>query len=518
LCHFIIQKWTKLWKFQDEPEKFLHRFIRSLKMNLYKKHRKHVFMGILASVMLILLFSIAYANPVAVDTFDSTTMVVSTSAGAPIDFLAATGPDIVGVGNVPPGERDIELIQTGGPFGASVNVAGGFLGLSVDALTFADANIQWDGPDNSPILNPAGLGGIDFTDSGSNDGMEISIIYSDGGFDFTLRLFTDATHGSEYTYNNLSPVAPADNTSIFFPFSEFTTISGMAGPVDPQNIGAVEFFISPTRSSVDLIIDIIQANSVTDWGDLPAAYNATDITDNGARHIARSIKLGDDLDTEANGFESPNADGDDNDNRDDEDGIIILPGNWGDGSADIQYTVNGDGTTDACLLGWIDWNWDNVFNAAASGSNNARELVINTAVPVADMGTQQTATIISPNISGGYVYPTPADGTNPDNLFARFRLFRAGDQLFVDSGLTLDGNGCPTGSISVISAALIFGEGEDGEVEDRRIEFSDPTAVNLQTFSADNATTLPVVGIAIVAVLALVSAGIFIVRREQKQA
>jgi len=125
------------------------------------------------------------------------------------------------------------------------------------------------------------------------------------------------------------------------------------------------------------------------------------------------------------------------------------------------------------------------------------------------MGSPQLATITSPLYSAG-VYEYPPE------LFARFRLFPPFDPIFNGN---IDGTGCPDESgLGTAMPTLVFGQGGDGEVEDRRIQFSDPTAVNLQTFSADNATTLPVVGIAIVAVLALVSAGIFIVRREQKQA
>lgn len=64
------------------------------------------------------------------------------------------------------------------------------------------------------------------------------------------------------------------------------------------------------------------------------------------------------------------------------------------------------------------------------------------------------------------------------------------------------------------------GEPDDNVPDDGQttIYCGSPTAVNLQTFSADSTSTMPMFGIAVVAMLALVSAGIFIARREQKEA
>ncbi len=479
-------------------------------------HKKHILMGFLASVMLILLFSSISAASINIDTFDVTTQTVSADPITTLDTDFATGSEMIG------GERDLIIQYFPSALDsvtASVNRFGNqYLSISNNSGVNSRIEIQWDGIDGDIALNRTGLHSLplaerDFTDGGTNDGIELAIIQTDGQFTLTIIVYSAADEASEIVLN-VNQTIPAPGRSFFFPFNDFVLSGapGITSMVDWTDVGAVQFIID-ANDSVDLRSDLLQANSITDWGDLPASYSATTSTDNGARHIAGSLNLGPDFDTEVNGFESPDADGDDTDNRPDEDGIVVLPGTWGDGDGEIQYTVHGNGTTDACLLGWIDWDGTGGFSGFAGG---APKLVLNAAVPAASMGIPVTATITTPDINfgDGYVYPTP-----PDAVYARFRLFPANDPLFAASGVSVNvTTGCPQGSQAVIEA-LIHGEGANGEVEDYAFTFSNPTAVNLQTFSADNnATTLPVVGIAIVAVLALVSAGIFIVRREQKQA
>ncbi len=124
--------------------------------------------------------------------------------------------------------------------------------------------------------------------------------------------------------------------------------------VDP-NLGAAGYY-----SGLPLVF--------RDYGDLPAAYNLTTSTDNGARHISSSLFLGMAVDGETEGQESADAgrsstDGDDGNDSDDEDGVGVV-GTWQEGSngGTIDAIVTGG---NGCLSGWVDWNSDNDFNDAS---------------------------------------------------------------------------------------------------------------------------------------------------------
>jgi len=90
-----------------------------------------------------------------------------------------------------------------------------------------------------------------------------------------------------------------------------------------------------------------------DFGDAPNTY-MTLLANNGARHTNTGLKLGNLIDTEANGFPSANAQGDDSNNLDDEDGVWwtcnFVPGR----PSQIQVTASAAGLLNA----WFDWNLD----------------------------------------------------------------------------------------------------------------------------------------------------------------
>jgi hypothetical protein len=163
-------------------------------------------------------------------------------------------------------------------------------------------------------------------------------------------------------------------TSFFIPFEEFDGDQTVFA-----NSGAVVFRILPDSSTgddVDLTVDLFEATANTDWGDLPE--NGTDIDGtpryyttteayDGPRHVytgSTKIWLGALIDLEADGTVSNNADGDDNDNFNDGDGIVRIPideggAAWDSGTGYISATVTG-GTGD--LYAWFDWNDDGDFD------------------------------------------------------------------------------------------------------------------------------------------------------------
>ena len=103
-----------------------------------------------------------------------------------------------------------------------------------------------------------------------------------------------------------------------------------------------------------------------DFGDasewLAVYYYPTTLDNNGARHrIDNQIYLGNKIDQEFDGQESPDAEGDDLHNHDDEDGVQIGDIYW-DSPNDFEVTVVGSGY----LNGWIDLNRDTDWNSAVS--------------------------------------------------------------------------------------------------------------------------------------------------------
>ena len=108
------------------------------------------------------------------------------------------------------------------------------------------------------------------------------------------------------------------------------------------------------------------AGANLDFGDLPAYYGITLLSENGARHGKSAYFLGSSVDVDLNGNPSPNADGDDLSNFDDEDGIVVqplVPGTTGS----LVATASRHGGN---LQGWFDFNNNGVFEASEKVISN----------------------------------------------------------------------------------------------------------------------------------------------------
>lgn len=202
-----------------------------------------------------------------------------------------------------------------------------------------------------------------------------------------------------------------------------------------------------------------------DYGDLPAVYGLTSEADDGARHAAGSVYLGNCLDTEADGQASVNADGDDTTAGaqtegacalagDDEDGLVpVTPWQNGVNGATLQATVTGG---DSCLSGWIDWDGDGDFTDAG---DHVLEMA-----PVSS-GAQQVSFDVPAGVFAG---------SGPQNVFyGRFRL------------VALDSQSAGCGQLSALT---VNGAAGSGEVEDYAWAFSS-TAVHLSHFQANSGRT-----------------------------
>lgn len=196
--------------------------------------------------------------------------------------------------------------------------------------------------------------------------------------------------------------------------------------------------VSPRSISAHCIAVLLAAAPAfaqLDFGDAPDSYG-TLLASGGARHtINLSIRLGPQIDAEADGAPGPLALGDDATGFNDEDGVTVtnLPtkgaipwqtGAWTQVQVDVRLT---GAVTSAMLDGWVDFNHDGVFSAGERVFTNK----------VVRNGVQSLGIF------------TPA-GVTPGVSYARFRLSSAG----VSS---------PTGPAA------------DGEVEDYRIVFVAPS-------------------------------------------
>ena len=137
-----------------------------------------------------------------------------------------------------------------------------------------------------------------------------------------------------------------------------------------------------------------------DFGDAPTNY-PTLFFDNGARHkVVGQLFLGMNVDEEAEGQPSVNADGDDIAGpTDDENGVTFLNPISPGGTANLNVVVTGSGKLDA----WLDFN--------QNGNWDPADKIINS-IPVV-------------NGNNALSFPVPA-GAPLGNTYARFRLSSAG--------------------------------------------------------------------------------------------
>jgi PKD repeat protein len=264
--------------------------------------------------------------------------------------------------------------------------------------------VSWDGDDNDSVtLNPTGLGGLDFTDGGSNSGLHLHINSANGPADL---LFTAYTDGANISTATLSLSSSTANQSFFIPFTNFTPLAGTGA--DFTNMGAFELLLDGSATPGFQIFLNTLALSSYDLGDLPTAYNLTTIADDGARHLMGDLYLGAAIDGEADGQESPDADGDDTNGIDDEDGVSAV-GTWivgaNGGSVDVLASSAG------CLSGWIDWDNNNNFTDVGDDVIVMAEVTAGTNTILFDI---PAGTVLANTTFFSRFRLVPDSGTSPD--------------------------------------------------------------------------------------------------------
>jgi hypothetical protein len=434
---------------------------------LRKRKEFIVLMVVLALVMVTVIIS---AAPVTIDTFNDGNGAggQATVCDDPaIDgcfgglFSRDSATDVTVLG----GERDLLVTQTSGTGNVWIYVNQGGsqrLAYASDPGTRGTGQIVWDGNDNDALaINTTGLGVVDLTDGGLNNGIQLIVYSTDGNFNLTIRLINGATE-SNYTLV-LATAVSAPGQSFFIPFTSFTGTL-----VSPTDVEAVVFDIAQQADAVDLEMDLFEATANTDFGDLPALYNSTLNVDNGARHTVGALYLGAIIDRESDGFESANADGDNNQDLNDEEGVVRQPGVGGSG---------GNG-------GWTN-------GTVASGNGGRFDITITggSGVPQVFMDFGDGGG----NLSGTLTAVTLRDNTGTP---LGMPLAAGLHQVYFDiPGGTFAVNGQPIAARVRLSSAgglTATGLAPDGEVEDYIYTFG-PTAVTLQNASASGSSVMPFV-------------------------
>lgn len=192
-------------------------------------------------------------------------------------------------------------------------------------------------------------------------------------------------------------------------------------PTDWDGAGSFE-----DGETEDYLVKIDPAEERLDFGDAPDPKYPTLRASNGARHVLGSaLRLGNQVDAEADGQPTANADGDDLNppaGVDDEDGVAfispLIPGM----KAIVRVTAPAGGKLDA----WVDFGADGSW---------------------AEAGDQVFASVaLNPGVNDlKFAVPAGAFPTQAVTTFSRFRLSSAGGLSYV-------------------------GAARDGEVEDNRVE------------------------------------------------
>lgn len=181
----------------------------------------------------------ATAQGIAIDEFTTPQAASVGTGGVGVATSAVAAPEAIG------GERDFEVVRTGGNGAASASADAGEAGALIfdsGAGTQATLLVAWDGADGSASeLDPSGLGGIDLSDGGTLGAFDLV-----GGADLTavllLRVY-DAGDATGATWSEAQIEIPGSGGKVEFssvaaPFAAFVA-SGPLGPASFANAGAI---------------------------------------------------------------------------------------------------------------------------------------------------------------------------------------------------------------------------------------------------------------------------------------
>ncbi len=156
------------------------------------------------------------------------------------------------------GERDVLLTLDGVEDpgdGASFEVSGGSAIYTQDDTSTGNVLLIYDGVDGDPVRTVAsdGLGGVDLTDGGDLDGIEIEIARNDRPLKAAVVVFSSIDNASESVQD--IPVTD-EQISVRFPFSDFEISSGGGANLSQAKavivqIGALGSAVGPAHTEIN---------------------------------------------------------------------------------------------------------------------------------------------------------------------------------------------------------------------------------------------------------------------------
>ena len=445
---------------------------------------------VIAGLLILSVVGVALAAPLAIDTFNGGTLTLGVNSVAPTT-MSAVDTDASALG----GDREGVLTWLSGAGTATLKVndfGTQRLNFNQDNGVAAQGIVRWDGLDAQATVNNQNLG-ADLTDGGTNSGLHIEVVNDDIPIPLILRVYSGAGNYSTYTlYLPGGILSPGVHVDFFIPFGPGNgwVITGAGATFSAATAVEVEFD-GTTSAGADVSIDLFEADSDREYGDLPASGDevtgAADYANSvlQANHLPQGLRLGRSVDVE----ETPQPDiaagstasGDDNSTIapnpfDDEDGVTVpTTPKWSVATGGrIRVTVNGctDNLNGCYVNGWIDFNNNGSF---------------------ADAGEQ---ILVEDNIFDGTNqvrnFAIPAGTSFTNTFYARFRI-------------------CPlTGQCNSVTAQNVA----NGEVEDYRWNFG-PLAVTLNSLEAkaDAQNNTAALILAATVVVALGLAGVALRRR-----
>jgi hypothetical protein len=191
----------------------------------------------------------ADAGALTIDDFGDGALQIVTG-GMTLDFQYTQSSGVI-VG----GDREETVANSG----AGVILAGE---VTPDSWTYGASSalgtalLVWDGPGGaSPGLDATGLGGADFSVSGTHDAIGISILSNDLVTDITLSVYTNATD-----FSTIALSTPGSAGNLIAAFADFVVAGGSGA--DFANVGAFTFEIdgqsAPPLADLDLTFGLIE--------------------------------------------------------------------------------------------------------------------------------------------------------------------------------------------------------------------------------------------------------------------
>ncbi|HSJ99415.1 MAG TPA: hypothetical protein VLC53_20225 [Myxococcota bacterium] len=152
---------------------------------------------------------------VVIDAF-VTQQILQLPAGSALSTFGA-----VAAGDVLGGERDAEISRVNGNDAVEllVNPVGDeLLSCSASAGTTVIWRVTWDGPDGAAEVDPDGLGGVDLTQGGANEGFLLAV---SADVPATIEIAVTGAAGGTTTGSLSLPGGQPELQDRFLPFTEF---------------------------------------------------------------------------------------------------------------------------------------------------------------------------------------------------------------------------------------------------------------------------------------------------------